>query len=147
MSINVRYSRSTSVHEAGHAVVAWSFRVPVGALWVNADDDGGESKIGPTTHLELTEPIAICLAGAVAQEVFNCPGHELAAFHDDIRITELREEHGVSEQAEDRALRVQGWNIAAVTLEAHRTKVNRLADQLVERGRVEASDFLNLING
>src|SRR6185437_9255836 len=32
MGIEARYPRSTSFHEAGHAVVAWSFGVPMGAL-------------------------------------------------------------------------------------------------------------------
>jgi hypothetical protein len=82
MGIEARYSRSTSFHEAGHAVVAWSFGVPVGALFVKADDAGGGAETGPTTHLKLPEQIAFYWAGAAAQTVFNCPGHELAALQD-----------------------------------------------------------------
>ncbi|WP_157450555.1 hypothetical protein [Bradyrhizobium sp. ARR65] len=74
MSTKTSYPRSTSVHEAGHAVVTWSLGVPVGALWVNADDASGGAKIGSTTHLKVTEQIAVCWGGAVAQKVFNCPG-------------------------------------------------------------------------
>jgi len=50
----------------------------VGALWVNADDAGGGAEIGPTAHLKLTDQIAVWWGGAVAQDVFECPGHELA---------------------------------------------------------------------
>ena len=127
-------------------MVAWSLGVPVGALWVNADDASGGAEIGSTAHLKLTEQIAVCWGGAVAQKVLKCPGHELAAFQDQVAIMELLEEHGVSEQEEGPALRAQGWDVAAATLEANRTKVTALADLLAEHGWVKASDFLSLMN-
>ncbi|MGJ4888842.1 hypothetical protein ACQR1Y_11640 [Bradyrhizobium sp. HKCCYLRH3099] len=147
MGTEVRYSRSTSFHEAGHAAVAWSLGVPVVALWVNADDAGGGAEIGKTAHLRLTEQIAIWSGGAVAQKVFDCSGHELAAFQDNVAIMELLEEHGISEENEGPALRAQGWDIASARPEANRTKVTRVADRLIEHGRMEAPDFLSLMNG
>jgi hypothetical protein len=120
------YSRPTSVHEAGHAVVAWSFGVPVGALWVDSDDASGGAEIGSAAHLTLADQIAIWLAGAVAQDVFKCLGHELSGFTDYVAIMELLEEHGVSEQAEGRALRAQGWDIAAERLKGKSNQSDRL---------------------
>jgi hypothetical protein len=59
---------------------------------------------------------------------------------------ELLEEHGVSEQEEGPALRAQAWDVAAAILKANRTKLTALVDQLVKRGRLEASDFLSLMD-
>jgi hypothetical protein len=59
---------------------------------------------------------------------------------------ELLEEHGVSEQAEGRALRAQGWDIAAERLKANRTKMIVLVDQLVQCGRVDAFEFRRLMD-
>jgi hypothetical protein len=73
--------------------------------------------------LKLPEQIAICWGGAVAQGTFKCPGHELAAFQDQVAIAELLEEHGVSEQEEGPVLRAQGWGVAAAILKANQTKV------------------------
>jgi hypothetical protein len=112
---------------------------------INADDASGGAEIGSATHLELTEQVAIWLAGVVAQEVFNAPGHELGSFKDNVAIMELLEEHGISEQAEGPALRARAGEIAAAKLEANRTKVNDVVNQLVQRGRLEASEFRELI--
>jgi hypothetical protein len=52
----------------------------------------------------------------------------------------------VSEQAEGSALRAEGWDIAAARLNANRTKVIALADQLVQRGRIDAAEFRRLMD-
>jgi hypothetical protein len=36
-----QYPRGTAYHEAGHAIVAWSFDVEVGTIHVMADDASG----------------------------------------------------------------------------------------------------------
>jgi hypothetical protein len=118
----------------------------VGTLSINANDASGEAEIGSAVHLKLTEQIAIWLAGAVAQEVFNCPGHELAAFEDQEAIMELLEKHAVSEQEEGPALRAEAWEIAATRLNANRTKVIALVDRLVQRGGVDAHEFRRLMD-
>ena len=72
--------RSTAVHEAGHAVVAWSFGLPVHSIRVTYSDakgwHGGTDTDKPD-HLSLVEQIAICAAGGIAEETFDCPTHEL----------------------------------------------------------------------
>jgi ATP-dependent Zn protease len=41
-----RYPRGTAYHEAGHAVVAWSLGLPIGAVSVSDDDASGGTQIG-----------------------------------------------------------------------------------------------------
>ena len=69
-----RFLQSTAVHEAGHAVVAWSFGLPIGAVSVNAEDASGKTEISSSDHLKLAEQIAISCAGGIAQAVFECLG-------------------------------------------------------------------------
>jgi hypothetical protein len=60
---------------------------------------------------------------------------------------ELLEAHGFSEEEHGPALRAEGYNIATARLEANKMQVIKLAERLVAAGRVDASDFLQLING
>ncbi|MCK1567487.1 hypothetical protein IVB08_26610 [Bradyrhizobium sp. 173] len=142
-----KYPRPTAIHEAGHAVVGWSFDLAVGAIWVSAEDASGGTQIGPADHLKLSDQIAVWCAGGIAEEVFECPGHELATFQDNVEIMNLLAKHGFTEESGAPALRAQGYDIAAATLESNRAKVMALAECLVEYGRVEASDFLMLMDG
>jgi ATP-dependent Zn protease len=139
--------RSTAIHEAGHAVVAWSFGLPVRAIRLTYSDakgwHGGTDTDKPD-HLSLVEQIEVCAAGGIAEEIFDCPTRELATFSDNVQILHLLEAHGISEQ-EGLVLRREGYNRAQTRLEAHRTKVGRLAERLVECGRIDASEFLQLM--
>jgi len=141
-----KYPRPTAIHEAGHAVVAWSFNLPVGAIWVSAEDASGGTRIGPAGHLKLEEQIAVRCAGGIAEEVFECPGHELATFQDNVAIMKLLGEHGFTEENGGPALRARGYDIAATALEKNRAKVMALVEQLVEHGCVEATACLMLMN-
>ena len=142
-----RYPRSTAFHEAGHAVVAWSFGLTVDAVWVNADDASGGANISPVDHLTLAEQVAVWWSGTAAESVFECPSHEYAAFDDHAGVMELLEAHGISEEEHGPALRAEGYNIATARLEANRTQVIKLAERLAVDGRVDASEFLQLMNG
>ena len=142
-----RFSRSAAVHEAGRTVVAWSFGLALGAVWVNAGDACGGTEIGPADHLMLTERIAVLCAGGIAQAVFGCSGNELATFRDNIKIMKLLGLHDHTEESDALAVRAQGYEIAEAIMEANHTRVSALADRLVKHGRIEASDVLNLMNG
>jgi ATP-dependent Zn protease len=147
MKITERYSRGTAYHEAGHAVVAWSLGLPVGTIRVTVDDAGGGAEIGAADHLPLIEQVAVCSAGSAAEEVFECSAHELASFNDHVKVLNLIEANGVSEQEHGSALRDEGYNCARAYLESHRSQVIKLVDRLVECGSVDASEFLRLMNG
>ena len=45
MSTISKFSRGTANHEAGHAVVAWFFDLPVRSVRVEAEDDSGSTEI------------------------------------------------------------------------------------------------------
>jgi len=141
-----RYSRATAYHEAGHAVVAWSFDLPVRAVRVSDDDAGGATDIDSADGLTLIEQIAVLSAGIAAGGVFECPTHKLAGSRDRQKIMELIKAHGISEEGEQaRKLRYDGIDYARVRLETHKSKVIKLAERLVEAGRVDASEFLSLM--
>jgi hypothetical protein len=142
-----KFSRSAAVHEAGHAIVAWSFGLPLGAMWIDAGDSGGETQIGCSDRLTLAEQIAVRCAGGIAQAIFECPGNEVATFKDNFEVMKLSEVHGYTEQSGALAVRCQGCKIAEAILEANRKKTLALADQLVECGRIGACDVLRLIKG
>ena len=67
--------------------------------------------------------------------------------HDNVEIMKLLEAHGYTEETGALVLRAQGYEIAEAILETNRATVLALADQLVERGRIEASDLLSILNG
>jgi hypothetical protein len=140
------FPRPTAVHEAGHAVVAWSFGLTVAAVWVIADDASGGTDISPIDHLSLPEQIAVCWGGTAAESVFDCESHEYAAFGDHERVMELLEAHGVSEEEHGPALRADGLSIATARLEVNKARVWILADRLVDVGRVDALEFLRLMD-
>ncbi len=145
MALSERYPRGTAYHEAGHAVVAWSLGLPVGAVSVSDDDASGSTQIGLSDHLPLIEQIAVCSAGIAAAEIFGHPIHELAGFKDRKRIMHLIEVHGISEEGQGPALRKEGYNFARARLETHLSKVAMLAELLVEHGRIEASEVMLLM--
>jgi hypothetical protein len=114
-------------------------------LWVKNGSRGG-TDTSPTDHLPLTDQIAVCWGGTAAEDVFKCVSHEYAAFGDHTRVMELLEAHEITEDNGGPALRDQGYSIATTTLEANKTRVLELAERLVEVGRVDAAEFLRLMN-
>jgi hypothetical protein len=143
--VTKQYPRGTAYHEAGHVVVAWSLRLPVGAVSVSDEDASGATQIGPADHLSLVEQIAVCSAGIAAVKIFGLPTHELADFGDHVKIMHLIEAHGISEEEEGPALRNEGYEFARVRLETHWNKVITLAEVLVEHGRIEPLEVLRLM--
>jgi hypothetical protein len=140
-----QYSRTTAYHEAGHAVVAWSFGLPVVAISVAADDASGGAQIGVANHLDLTKQIAVAAAGYTAENVFGDAAHYLAPIDDYDRIRKLLEDNGVAEGPEAQTLRLKGANLADEILRAHEAKVIRLAEKLAQNGSVDGIGFLRLM--
>ena len=63
--------RRAAFHEAGHAVVARYFGLPVGDHLEIADDGSGKTKIGSADHLPLSDQITVRIAGVAAQDLFG----------------------------------------------------------------------------
>ena len=71
--------RGLCCHEAGHAVVAWSFGVPVIAVYVSFSVTGGWQ--GGTKYywrsraLHYMDRATSLAAGKAGEELFDCPAH------------------------------------------------------------------------
>jgi hypothetical protein len=111
------YKRAIAHHEAGHAVVGWAMRLPVGISRVFFDDAQwkGETKINDASReLSLAEKIALRAAGYVAEQVFECDGDAKASRCDHANIILLLEKHGLS--GDDRSVRAEGEAIAPASI-------------------------------
>jgi hypothetical protein len=139
-----RYPRGTAFHEAGHAVVAWSLGLGVRAVRISDDDASGAAEIA-CADLSLIEQIALCSAGIAAENAFECPAHEPAGARDREKIYQLLKANEISEEEQGAALRGEGYNWARECLETHMSEVIGLAERLAQRGRVDAPEFLRLM--
>ena len=142
--MNENFPRGTAYHEAAHAVLAWSLHLPVRAVHVSADDASGGAEIGNADKLSLCEHIALCSAGIVAEEILGFANHERAGFNDRLKILELLKAV-VIENGNGAELRTEGYNYARTQLITHKEKVVALAERLIEIGRIDADEFLQLM--
>ena len=130
--------RGAAFHEAGHVIVARELGLPVGeiAIGVHGDDAKGRTDIGSAHHLPLIDQIALCVAGVVAQSLFDWTTHHLAGAGDYARVVEL-----VRGMTETNSLRLRNAANARARaiLERRATEVERLARQLLKQRRIKAS--------
>jgi hypothetical protein len=141
------HERVAVTSAAGHAVVAWTFAVPVVAIRVVFTEEKGwhggtDYVVGSADHLPLVEQVAVLEAGYAAERVFDCPAHEQAAAEDRRMVLSLLNE--LSEE-QGKAFRDDGYNRARAILENHSGNVRMLVDRLVECGHVDRSEFLSLM--
>ena len=143
-----QYPPGTAYHEAGHAVVGWSFGLRVGGVRVSDNDSSGTAEIDGAEHLPLVDQIAIRFAGVAAEAVFGHPTHELIASGDRQEVMKLLAAHGVFEHNGDaRKLRDLGYRNAKERLEKNRDKVIALAEWLVIHGEIKEADMRALLLG
>ena len=144
MSDNHR--RGAAFHEAGHAVVAWSLGLQVGDIAIGIDGDdakGGAQIAADQHHLSVIDRVAICLAGLEAQAHFESPTHPYAGIRDFDRVRQIIGED-ISED-ESSALRNAGFERAREKIIENEVQYRRLADRLLEHGRVCAAEFMELM--
>ena len=96
----------------------------------------GRTDIGSAHHLPLIDQIALCVAGVVAQSLFDWPTHNLAGAGDYARAVKLV--HGMTE-TNSLKLRNAANARARAILERRATEVERLARQLLKQRRIKAS--------
>jgi ATP-dependent Zn protease len=133
----------TAYHEAGHAVVAWCLGLEVQSINIRLDDASGSAVIGRAEHLALVDQIAVTVAGAKAEHIFQQETHELGIYGDMGMLVTLLDE---IPEPEARQLRQDGYRRAHELLVAHKDKVTRLAQRLVEVQFVDAAGFLRLMS-
>lgn len=147
-----KYPRGVCCHEAGHAVVAWSFKLPVVAVYVACSEakgwyGGANVPAGSDAHLHFMDQVVILAAGKTGEKVLACPAHEPAWLDDLWKMHERLNANGISQEKERWSRITEACERARLILETHRDKALKLVDQLVECGRVERPEFLRLMNG
>jgi hypothetical protein len=143
------YPRGLCCHEAGHAVVAWSFDLPVRVVRVCFNEakgwHGGTDIDGNAEHLTSIDQIAILAAGFTAEKIFKCPAHEGAANDDHARIALILLAEGIP--GEDHWPRViEAGKCASERLNLHKDKFLGLVGRLSESGYVEWLEFQRLMH-
>jgi hypothetical protein len=132
----------TALHEAGHAVVAWSFGLTVGSIHLDLATQGGHADIAAYTHLNPVEQIAIRLAGYEAEQAFKPPGRKAKAMIDFGEVSRILRENGTPEDTpEGRKLREQGCACAQARLREHEARVRRVALHLIEHHYIDRVGF------
>jgi hypothetical protein len=133
-----------AVHEAGHVVVAWALGLKTRkiAVGIDGDDAAGAAEIEESTYLPMVDQIAICSAGADAQRMLDAPTHEVAAFSDMVKISNLVDDLA---EEEGEALRYAGYRRSKELLELHHAKVERLAQALAERTELDQAGIEQIL--
>lgn len=138
-----KYPRGIACHEAGHAVVAFSFSLRVAAIRVVfSEEKGWHGCTKADTPQAIEDRITLLSAGKAAEEFFDCPA-DGKAWHDDLlKISLLL---GLPSELPWPQIN-EGKARARPILEKYREQALRLTDRLVERGRVDDAEFLRLMN-
>jgi hypothetical protein len=137
--------RGVCCHEAGHAVVAFSFGLRVAAVRVayseKRDWYGAMDAEKPQS---MANQITLLCASKMAEKFFDCPAHNRSWFHDYGEIDSLLSRNDVP--VDERPTRIdEGEACACTILEEYREQARRLTDRLVERGCIDNAEFLRLM--
>ena len=137
--------RATCCHEAGHAVVAWSLKLPVTAIHIINKETGWHGGTVAGKADDLRDQVMLLAAGRAAGSVFECPADERAWLWDFMEIASLLHRNGISAEKERDRWIDEADSRARRVLEAHRDKVHKLTDLLVD-GDVNRAAFEQLMN-
>jgi hypothetical protein len=131
----------TALHEAGHAVVAWSFHVRVEGVHLDLKTGGGHTD-ADGEHLEPVQQIASRLAGYEAEQVFKPPGRKAKAMYDFGHVSRiLRENETPEDTPEGQELRERGRACAEARLREHEVQVRHVAHHLIEHHYIDRVEF------
>jgi ATP-dependent Zn protease len=141
--------RGLCCHEAGHAVVAWSFGVRVVAVYVTfsvARGWHGGTDYMDGSALHYMDQVTNFAAGRTGEEVFSCPAHYGAWLADLGEISVVLNNNGIPED-KHWARVTEARERARLILENHRERSLKLVDRLAEAGYVGDAEFLRLMHG
>jgi hypothetical protein len=132
-------------------VVAWSFGLPVEAIYVIFDDvkgwyGGTNIPAKSDVDLPLMDQLTSLAAGRISEGVFDCTAHETAWLQDLGQIYERLSANNVPE-GEHWAHIKAACDRARPILETHRDKALKLVERLVNTGWVKRSEFLRIMIG
>jgi hypothetical protein len=135
---------SAACHEAGRAVVAWSFGLEVGAAQAH-DVGAGDVKISSDGNLPLVDQTAICLAGHQAQELTGGQMFDHQSICDRMRIRDILIEYGIAGGPLTRRIREAARKKAHDILKSHRDTLIKIADELMPSGQLSAERMAVLL--
>ena len=135
--------KRTALHEAGHAVIAWSFLVIVECIHLDLDNRSGHTRVATMDHLQAFEQIAECVGGLEAEKMFKPPHSEARAFWDlHHNLPPILRAHGTSEEEPaGQELRNQGDICARERLGKRESKVRAVAEHLVKHHYMDRVTF------
>ena len=141
--------RGLCCHEAGHAVVTWSFGVPVVAVYVTFSVargwQSGTRYFWRSRAPHYMDQATSLAAGRAGEEFFGCPAHCGAWLADLNEISVLLIDNGISQ--EERWARVtEARECARLILKNHRERALKLVNRLAEAGYVGDTEFLRLMH-
>jgi hypothetical protein len=139
-------------HEAGHAIVLWSFDIKVLGLYVNDNGDGEVTAHSPN-HLSNLDQIVIAMAGWAGADFGDCPHSSLDCEKltsdrvkaERIASNVLGTEDIDANEADIRTLLVEGRDKARQIIEKHRAKFEETAERLFAGGELLADEIAILL--
>jgi hypothetical protein len=111
---------------------------------INPDDESGGIDWVPPVDLSLINRATLYVAGTAAQHLWKArPKHMAGAGHyaDFLNLTK-----GFPDEKRDK-LRLDAYERANRFLFANKAMVEAVAERLMERGQMDASEFMSLIRG
>lgn len=144
--------RQAAYHEAGHAIVSWSFGIKVTRLHVQDNGDGQTGADSPN-HLPGPDQIAILMAGWAGAGLGGCPYPSLKHAKltrdrceaEKLAADILGSNDIDADPAEIRAKLVKGRDEARSIIKMHRASFKTIAEELLLRGELLADEIANLL--
>jgi ATP-dependent Zn protease len=146
MENELDYKRGTACHEAGHAIVLHSFGVAVQCVHIEFDEVKSEWRGGADVikqeaeQLHYMDQVAACLAGRVAERLFECPSYQGAWLCDLLKVHNTLAAVGTPDDELEQRID-EGWTKACKILEAKKDKALSLIALLFEKERVDGPEF------
>jgi hypothetical protein len=131
--------REAAVHEAGHAIVAWTLGLKVRQLRIG-DDGSGASCIECSAHIPILHQIAVAEAGMAAVELLRggSPRSE-AGLADAVKIGNLLDGYPTDQHEQ---LICDGHKCAKEILVGRLTALTDLSDALARFGLLDTTALL-----
>jgi ATP-dependent Zn protease len=138
------FLKGNAYHEGGHAIVGWALDLCVREISIRDDRPGENTKIAGAERLSRIDQIAVHVAGYVAEDLFDRKLPAEASCADLLHVAALLKDIPGSRHYEWRA---SGEERTRYFLTKHESEVHKLAAWLIERRRVDATEFKRLMEG
>jgi ATP-dependent Zn protease len=127
---------SAAVHEAGHAVVALYFQIPVGQIEIRDDGSGSTQPLSSDEHLQPFDRVVVCMAGGSAQEHFKCSQTGQAMLSDYVRASNILDDVPEDER---KPMMDKAYDVALEIVACNAEEVLRLAKTVFGQRQINAT--------